>query len=149
MKQHRHLTAFEWHGSPSMVPSNDQDRAEPFTQQGQVLDVLEISGDRVTVPSIDRNDPQQRHETAANDTRLHDVRVDVDRFHSLVPCLRVVSFRSVIEPSLDRATRQNTFSVVFTEEERRVGLSDVVATVWALCIHHPAFPLARQTYVSK
>ena len=51
MKRHLHLKAFDWHGSSGMDPYIDQDRTELFEQQGNVLDVFEMSRDRHTVHS--------------------------------------------------------------------------------------------------
>ena len=57
MKRHRHLTMFEWHGLPGVVSF---DRSKILAQQGQVLNVIEMSRDRMSVLTLYRNDPQQR-----------------------------------------------------------------------------------------
>ena len=75
-----------------MVTYIEQDHTEFFEQQRYVLDVFEMSRDRHTVQLIDRNDPQQRHETVADDMRLHDVRVAVES--TIYPATRIPSRRA-------------------------------------------------------
>lgn len=75
-----------------MVTYIEQDHTEFFEQQRYVLDVFEMSRDRHTVQLIDRNDPQQRHETVADDMRLHDVRVAVESIEPLVHVHHGIAF---------------------------------------------------------
>ena len=78
-----------------MVPYVDQDPTEFVEQQGYVLDMIKMSRDRHTGQSINQNDPQQRHETIADDTRLHDVRVDVESREPLVHVHHGIAFFAV------------------------------------------------------
>ena len=83
MKHRRHLTAVEWYEISGVVSYIDLDRSEFLAQQGQVLDVLEMSRYRMSVLSLYRNDPQRPIEGVADDASFNDVRVDVQKFKLL------------------------------------------------------------------
>ena len=78
MKRQVHSIVLEWHEPACVVSSIDLDRLEVCVQQGHVVDVSETIRYRGAVTSTNREGPQQRCETAADDARLHNVRVDVD-----------------------------------------------------------------------
>ena len=58
-----------------------------------------------------------------------------------------VSFVEI--PSINRTARQDISRILFTEEERSVGLSNVVPTERVLYIQQPAFPADVQNYASR
>ena len=59
-------------------PYIDLDRSEFLAQQGEVLDVLEVSRYSMFVQPLHRNNPQQRYEAVIDDARLNDVGGDVE-----------------------------------------------------------------------
>ena len=75
MKRHRHYTVLEWHAPSGVVSYIHIDRLEMRVQQGYVLDVSEMIVYRGAVISVNREAPQPKCQTVADDVRLHDVRV--------------------------------------------------------------------------
>ena len=77
MKRHRHSTVLEWH-APYSVVSYIHLYLPKSAQQRYVVEVSETITYRGAVSSANREGPQQRCHTVADDARLHNVRVDVD-----------------------------------------------------------------------
>ena len=84
MKRHRHLSSFEWYGTPSVVSYINLDGTKLPRQQRYVVDVVELLRNNLSMFTRNRNDPQERHEAISNDTWLHNTRIHVERFHTLI-----------------------------------------------------------------
>ena len=118
MKRHRHLSSFEWYGTPSVVSYIDLDGIKLPRQQRHVVDVVELLRNHLSMFTRNPNDPQERHEAISNDTWLHNTRTHLERFHTLIHIHhgaaferfeRVAPFRTFDNFSYGYHTRKRVF----------------------------------------
>ena len=116
--RHRHLSSFEWYGTPSVVSYIDLDGIKLPRQQRHVVDVVELLRNHLSMFTRNPNDPQERHEAISNDTWLHNTRTHLERFHTLIHIHhgaaferfeRVAPFRTFDNFSYGYHTRKRVF----------------------------------------
>lgn len=99
---------FEWYWTSGVIPYINLDGSDLSPQEGQVVDVVEMSRNHLSVLTCYGNDPQQRHNAISDNARLHNTRVDVERFQTLVLIHHGVAFECLESVIPRRTTNDGT-----------------------------------------